>query len=92
MIRGAPNWQLRGLWRRMQRNSRTTITLKIISETDLARFYEDQKGNRQWVPRSQCQSDPPGLGVFHEVSIASWWLKENPFEKPDGKGTGEFNF
>lgn len=61
----------------------TTLKLKLIKETDQARWYENERGIRQWVPRSVCRRTLK-LGDRHEVTIAEWWLKENPWTKKDG--------
>ena len=60
----------------------TVLTLKLIKETALARWYEDARGKRQWVPRSVCPHTTK-MGDIHQVKIEDWWLAENPFDKPD---------
>lgn len=65
----------------------TTLKLKFIRETPLARMYENTRGVRQWVPRAVC-SKTIDLGVMHEVAIQDWWLEQNPFEKKDPQQAG----
>lgn len=60
----------------------TTLKLKFIRETDLARWYENSRGVRQWVPRSVCTKTFKA-GDQHEVAIEDWWLEQNPWEKKD---------
>ena len=62
----------------------TTLTLKLIKETPLARWYEDARGKRQWVPRSVCPHTTK-MGDIHQVKIEDWWLAANPFEKKAAK-------
>lgn len=62
----------------------TVLKLKCLRETPQARLYQDHRGTQQWVPRSVCPRTTK-LGDQHEVTIEDWWLKENPFRKPDGK-------
>jgi hypothetical protein len=58
---------------------KTTLKLKCLRETELARWYEHPNGKRQWVPRSVCPRVVK-LGDRHEVTIEDWWLKQNPFD------------
>ena len=58
----------------------TTLKLKFIRETPLARLYADHKDRQQWIPRSICPKTLK-LGDIHEVAIETWWLEANPFEK-----------
>ena len=61
----------------------TTLKLKFLKETPLARFYEHPTSRvRQWVPGSVCPRTLK-LGDVHEVTLEDWWLKANPFLKPD---------
>ena len=62
----------------------SVLKLKFLRATELARYYEDQRGTRQWVPkkvsRLLVEAD------LHQVAIEDWWLKENPFIKPESSG------
>ena len=60
----------------------TTLKLKFIKETELARWYENSRGVRQWVPRSVCPKTLK-MGDVHEVAITDWWLEQNPWDKKD---------
>ena len=60
----------------------TTLKLKFIRETELARWYENSRGIRQWVPRSVCTKTLK-MGDVHEVALEDWWLTANPWEKKD---------
>lgn len=63
----------------MTANGTTKLELTLIRETEKARYYENARGKRQWVPRSVCPRTLK-IGKTHEVAIEDWWLAENPFE------------
>ena len=49
----------------------TKLELTLIRETDKARYYENARGKRQWVPRSVCPRTLK-IGKTHEVQIEDW--------------------
>jgi hypothetical protein len=74
----------------MSADSIEKITLVFLVETALARQYKHPRTLRvQWVPRSVCIKTfkfGPDRGDQHEVTIKSWWLKQNPFDAVEAKG------
>lgn len=70
-------------------NPTTVLNLRYVSRTDLALQYENHAGVRKWIPNSVCpqiykHGNKPG--DIHEVTIETWWLEQNPWDKPESEG------
>ncbi len=62
------------------------LKLHLMAETTLARLYADSSQRQQWVPKSVCDNtlkwpSENGAPPVHDVAIADWWLRGNPFER-----------
>lgn len=72
----------------MASHSTTNLRAKYLFCTHLSRRYEYQ-GAAQFIPNSvhtvlERFGDKPG--DLHDIAVQDWWLKENPFVKPESKG------